>query len=653
MLSSTRWALVIVCFALALSVGPRAHAQSTCSLPYQLQNGQIADASQVMANFNALAGCLGVGVATVPNNTGLIAASPSPGATVYRAGFTAAGDGGGGMYAFTSTPCSLNGGEGDNGSQVVSRPPPRPIIAGCWILDPALGFVTPKTFGAVVDGMTDDSGALQAAASYLCTTTPNATLIFTVGTIKAHDINITCALNVRGVGNGRSILDYSAATSYGLRWLEPSFPVTGISGELTGGSLNDLTMKDTSSTATGVIVKGFYQWSSKNVYLNGPYIGIFAYGNNGISLDHWYQNNTRSIGYYFKGDLAGVDASNVACTTSTVNCTTFSTVVVLSDLQNGNVSGTPTGIKIEGATFTVEGEHFSFEKFGTGVSISCPLGLNANMTQCPHFITLTDLQVENHSNSCVTATDFLDLKLIEPYCYGLVTSPNSIVLGSLAYASSASPPGKVKISHGMMFSVANDCFLGTSAGPLSDVSISDMWISGCGSSADNTYQGINLQSTTNVVDIGDNQFCSVNGFPSGTGTEAHAIQLGTNVAAGFIHDNTFLHCHAGILNSSSTPYAITEHNNHGPGGLPSIASGCGTSGATVTGTDQAMSVALTAGATGTCVINFGTNPQMRAPVCSVTAQPGASATVSASASTSQATISGPTAGTYALQCSTG
>jgi hypothetical protein len=33
-------------------------AQAQCTLPYALTNGQIADASQVMANFNALANCL-------------------------------------------------------------------------------------------------------------------------------------------------------------------------------------------------------------------------------------------------------------------------------------------------------------------------------------------------------------------------------------------------------------------------------------------------------------------------------------------------------------------------------------------------------------------------------------------------------------------
>ena len=39
-------------------------ASAQCVLPFQLTNGQTADATQVMANYNALIGCLGSGGAT-------------------------------------------------------------------------------------------------------------------------------------------------------------------------------------------------------------------------------------------------------------------------------------------------------------------------------------------------------------------------------------------------------------------------------------------------------------------------------------------------------------------------------------------------------------------------------------------------------------
>lgn len=63
----------ICAFLAVLSAVPAARAQ--CTLPYALTNGQIADAAQVMANFNALANCIGPGGATNSiqyNNGGLL-----------------------------------------------------------------------------------------------------------------------------------------------------------------------------------------------------------------------------------------------------------------------------------------------------------------------------------------------------------------------------------------------------------------------------------------------------------------------------------------------------------------------------------------------------------------------------------------------------
>jgi hypothetical protein len=54
--------LIVSCACLAVSGVTAVQAQ--CTLPYTLANGQIADASQVMANFNALANCLSPGGST-------------------------------------------------------------------------------------------------------------------------------------------------------------------------------------------------------------------------------------------------------------------------------------------------------------------------------------------------------------------------------------------------------------------------------------------------------------------------------------------------------------------------------------------------------------------------------------------------------------
>jgi hypothetical protein len=54
-------------------------AQAQCTLPYALTNGQIADASQVMANFKALSDCLSPGGSTNSvqyNNGGTLGGLP-------------------------------------------------------------------------------------------------------------------------------------------------------------------------------------------------------------------------------------------------------------------------------------------------------------------------------------------------------------------------------------------------------------------------------------------------------------------------------------------------------------------------------------------------------------------------------------------------
>ncbi len=48
-----------ICFLMLVASAVWAPASASCTLPYTLTNGQTADASQVMANLNAIIGCLG------------------------------------------------------------------------------------------------------------------------------------------------------------------------------------------------------------------------------------------------------------------------------------------------------------------------------------------------------------------------------------------------------------------------------------------------------------------------------------------------------------------------------------------------------------------------------------------------------------------
>jgi hypothetical protein len=93
----------------------------------------------------------------VPTNAALKALSPMTGATVRRLGFYVAGDGGAADYALSSSPCSLNSGLGDDGAQVQAQG------GGCWNISAASRSLSPLVWGAVGDGTTNDTAAVQAA----------------------------------------------------------------------------------------------------------------------------------------------------------------------------------------------------------------------------------------------------------------------------------------------------------------------------------------------------------------------------------------------------------------------------------------------------------------------------------------------------------
>jgi hypothetical protein len=73
--------------------------------------------------------------------------------TIYRSGFSGAGDGGAATYVYTPVPCSITG--GDNGSQV------RAGDGGCLVADFSTQAPSPKVWGCAGDGST--TACFQAA----------------------------------------------------------------------------------------------------------------------------------------------------------------------------------------------------------------------------------------------------------------------------------------------------------------------------------------------------------------------------------------------------------------------------------------------------------------------------------------------------------
>ena len=126
----------------------------------------------------------------VPTNAALKALSPVTGATVRRLGFYVAGDGGAADYTLSSSPCSLNSGLGDNGAQVQAQG------GGCWNISAASESLSPLIWGAVGDGTTNDTAAVQAAIDG-ASCTLGVPLIFDA----RHLYNITSSLTMNCPGS--------------------------------------------------------------------------------------------------------------------------------------------------------------------------------------------------------------------------------------------------------------------------------------------------------------------------------------------------------------------------------------------------------------------------------------------------------------------
>lgn len=87
-------------FALALLVAPAAHAANCSGYTYTLTNGQVADANQVMANFNTIMNCANVSLLSVTTAASTYAPIASP--------------------VFTGIPQAPTAGAGTNTTQVAT-----------------------------------------------------------------------------------------------------------------------------------------------------------------------------------------------------------------------------------------------------------------------------------------------------------------------------------------------------------------------------------------------------------------------------------------------------------------------------------------------------------------------------------------------------
>lgn len=300
-----------------------ANALGSGLLSFQAYGG--ASQLQFLCNINGVTTpCFGsvTGVPSVPSNAALLA-SPTTSPIMYRAGFYAAGDGGGAYYNLSGSPCSLNSGAGDQGIEVEAS------NGGCWNAADQGRPIDARVWGAPDDGATDAGAIINTACKdYNAVLIPVSTSGFYINT------PVVCpAGHLQGV-LANAINPYPATGFPGQSWFLCSATVNPC---VTIGDISDNNITNPiqvsnlmivgvttppSSGIVGLKITQNYRASFSNVHVYNfdTCIYIKGNGNSGVDLTldnvtadrcqtHWWVFDQWNV-ITIAGGQDGTDANN-------------------------------------------------------------------------------------------------------------------------------------------------------------------------------------------------------------------------------------------------------------------------------------------------------------------------------------------------------
>ena len=263
-----------------------------------------------LANPTVTANAAGNIAVQVASNSALKSLTAGAYSVVYRAGYSAAGDGGAMVYRWSSSACGLNSGAGDNGSQVAPT-----TGTGCWLADFSAVQPTPMVWGAAGSGTTNDAAAVQAAVNAL----QGGTLYLgshlyevTTGVTSAGQVKII------GAGGGQGI--YNTACTSGLRFGAANITLLTLNG---AGSLVDHVCIDAASGVTNTSGAGIAIGAGANSVtvqasqINGACFGVDVSG----------QGTTQNVGTAVSNNtITTVNSASCAAVRVGANSTGANTV---------------------------------------------------------------------------------------------------------------------------------------------------------------------------------------------------------------------------------------------------------------------------------------------------------------------------------------
>lgn len=232
-------------------------------------------------------------------------------------GYTTAGDGGGGTFWWNSTSTVA-----DNGGTIIA---PTGVSTGRWYRIFS-GAINVRWFGAVGDGVTDDTAAVQAAFTY-CNAITLAPCVYVPAGNYLCSANITCSPQVGISGDG---------------WHNSEIRFTGASVTLGINVQGNNSTYPFGSTFKDIYVQG----------VSGAITGITLYGLNHPRLERVWVAGFSSIGIYLNYCLVSMmeHCLITGCGSATNGQVEVDNSTIFMWLQSrisGSSSGTLSGLRVD------------------------------------------------------------------------------------------------------------------------------------------------------------------------------------------------------------------------------------------------------------------------------------------------------------------
>lgn len=416
--------------------------------------------------------------------------------------------------------------------------------------------LTPQMYGAVADGSTDDTSAVQAAVTAVCGfSNPGGEIFFPAGTYRISSVTVPCG-GVYFVGAGVGNRDTSNGTI--INALATTAPVinfhAGSQNYTYGGGIRDISFKNDSQTLQPMIEADFIQkFSAENLYVFGAYDGIKLNGGVGAHLSHIKMEAMLPGGTAI--ELYGLGTTAAASSATRMDTPVLSDIALSAGAGSGPTGSVHmNGIVIHGLVATPQLIHVEILNPQYGIWIHCDGDATsaAELGACPQFPDFRDVEVDFAHYYGIYAEDFQFLKCIGCYVHGSSTMANGIKLANNKFMSYGAEilGGKVDSAQG---SLVYSTVQGTH---VTDMDLASANLGGQGGAAVELNMD-SLSSTVSHSVVANNTTCL---FSGAAPIPMDGVKIHTNLTNVVISGNLFSGCTTGVVYSGSSDKVVQTGN---------------------------------------------------------------------------------------------